>query len=130
VYDLVMAYKTNRWQEDAVDELGHKSLSHTIFPNCQIQEYGPGHILGDFQYRLSLGEHLFSMYEYIEERAGEAILRREYVIEGQAPAPSKTPEPTPVAKPAFIVTAPLTNTQDCIVSAHVALATLHKPEDQ
>lgn len=125
-----MAYKTNRWQEDEPDEVGHKALSHTIFPNCRIQEFGPGHILGDFRYRLSLGEHLFSMYEYIEERAGEATVRREYVIEGQAPAADQMPEPTPVTKPAFIVTAPVTNTDDCIVSVHVVLATLREAADQ
>lgn len=130
VYELVMAYKTNRWQENESDELGHKVLSHTIFPNCRIQEYGPGHILGDFQFRLGLGQHLFSMYEYFEEREGEATLRREYVIEGQAPTEGRTPGPTPMAKPAFIVTAPVTNTDDCIVSVHVVLATLKEPPDQ
>jgi hypothetical protein len=116
-----MEYKTSRWQADKPDELGRKSLSHTIFPNCQIREFGPAHILGEFKYRLVLGQHMFSIYEYTQEKEGQPVLTREYVMEGQ------TPGPTPVARPYFLVVAPESNPEPCIVSVHVVLATLHEP---
>jgi hypothetical protein len=122
-----MEYKTSRWQQDEPDALGRKSLSHTIFPNCQIREFGPAHILGEFRYRLVLGQQMFSIYEYIQEKEGQPVLVREYVIEKQTPAPTQTPGPTPVAKPYFLVAAPASNPEPCIVSAHVVLATLHEP---
>ena len=130
-----MEYKRNRWREDgqrtdSADHLGRKPLVHTVFPNCEIREFGPGHILGDFKYRLPLGQHLFSIYEYLRETEGEKVLVREYVIEGQLPAPNQTPGSTPVARPAFIVSAPGSNPEPCIVSVHVVLATLHKPQTQ
>ena len=122
-----MEYKTSRWQEDQPDELGRKSLSHTIFPNCQIREFGPAHILGEFKYRLVLGQHMFSIYEYTQEKEGQPLLTREYVIEGQTLGPTQTPGPTPAARPYFLVAAPASNPKPCIVSAHAVLATLHEP---
>lgn len=130
VYDLFMEYKRNRWRETEPDHLGRKPLVHTIFPNCEIREFGPGHILGDFKYRLPLGQHLFSIYEYFPDEAGEEVLVREYVIERQIPAPNQTPDPTPVVRPAFVVSAPGPDQEPCIVSVHVVLATLHEPPTQ
>ena len=130
VYDLVMEYKRNRWRESEPDHLGRKPLTHTIFPNCEIREFGPGHILGDFKYRLPLGQHLFSIYEYFRESEGEKVLVREYLIERQLLALDQTPDPTPIARPAFVVSAPGPNPEPCIVSVHVVLATLHEPPTQ
>ena len=122
-----MSYKTNRWRAGEHDEQGHKSLIHTFFQNCRIWEFGPAHILGDFKYRLWLGQYLFSIYEFTQDNNGEQVLTREYVIDAQSQASSQTPIPTPVAKPLFLVNASASNPDPCIVSAHVVLATLIKP---
>jgi len=126
-YDLVMDYKRSRWQEDKPDEYGRKVLTHTIFSNCQIREFGPAHILGEFIDKFVLGQHMFSVYEYIDEKEDGEVLVRQYVIDRQITAPKQTPAPTPVDRPLFLVFAPKLNPEPCFVSAQVVLATLHKP---
>lgn len=118
-YPFTLEYRVAVWKPEA-SEQGGGLITHTKITGCKIQEWQPSQPQGKLKNTIEVGKITYKIFGFTE--AGKNYSIREYLaIKGVEGIDPNNP-------PFFRVTIPWDQTEQCILDASEALATLAAKE--
>ncbi len=115
-YPFSMEYLLEDWTANRTEQ-NELWLTHNEFPTCQLIEWAPGELVGNYKNTIELGPLTYDLYGWNET---DWSLREYLAVSGWEGI-------TEDVQPFFHLQVPYENAQDCIFAASEVLSSLFEP---